>query len=72
VPPHSTVDMDDLQVAAGKVENKIAATATAGRPHFVIKGIVRAGSVTIRRPTYIRIGSLAIRFPWKITTDNDD
>jgi hypothetical protein len=69
LPEHATVDADDLQVAAGKVDNKIATGAVPGRPHFVLKGIVRAGSVKIKRPTYLRIGSLVIRFPWKVSTD---
>ena len=70
VPQHSTVDVDDLQLAAGKLENKATRGSSAG-PRFVLKGIVRAGSVTIKRPTYIRIGSLVIRFPWKVSTDTD-
>jgi uncharacterized protein DUF1707 len=70
LPQHSSVDVDDLQVAAGKLDNK-AASGSSGGPHFVLRGIVRAGSLTIKRPTYIRIGSLVIRFPWKVTTDSD-
>ena len=34
-----------------------------GRPHFVLSGSVRAGSLKIRRPTYVRLGALVIRFP---------
>jgi hypothetical protein len=71
LPQHSTVDTDDLQVAAGKLENKVSAGTSPGRPHFVLKGIVRAGTVTIKRATYVRIGSLVIRFPWKVSTDSD-
>jgi hypothetical protein len=69
LPEGSTVDADDLQVHAGKIENKVH-TSGPGNPHFVLKGIVRAGSVSIRRPTYIRIGALVIRFPWKVSIDN--
>jgi hypothetical protein len=55
-------------VAAGKLDNK--ARSGTGQPRFVLRGIVRAGSVTIKRPTYLRIGNLLIRFPWKVTTDS--
>lgn len=70
LPQHATVDVDALELAAGKLENKVPGNAT-GQPHFVLRGMVRAGSVTVKRPTYIRIGSLLIRFPWKVTTESD-
>jgi Domain of unknown function (DUF1707) len=38
-----------------------------GTPRFVISGAVRAGSVEIRRPKYVRIGAMVLRFPWKVT-----
>ncbi|GAB3913400.1 DUF1707 domain-containing protein [Kibdelosporangium lantanae] len=67
LPQNASVDVNDLQVAAGKLDNK--ARAGTGQPRFVLRGIVRAGSVTIKRPTYLRLGNLLIRFPWKVTTD---
>lgn len=70
LPQQAAVDVDDLQLAAGKLENKIPA-GTTGQPRFILRGIVRAGSVTVKRPTYIRIGALLIRFPWKVTTETD-
>lgn len=69
LPEDASVDVDELQLAAGKLENKVH--RSSGNPHFVVTGMVRAGSVTIRRATYVRIGSLVIRFPWKISTDSD-
>lgn len=68
LPQNASVDINDLQVAAGKLDNK--ARSGSGQPRFVLRGIVRAGSVTIKRPTYLRIGNLLIRFPWKVTTDS--
>jgi hypothetical protein len=69
LPEDASVDIDELQLAAGKLENKVH--RGSGNPHFVVTGMVRAGTVTIRRATYLRIGSLVIRFPWKISTDSD-
>ncbi|MET0131999.1 MAG: DUF1707 domain-containing protein [Kibdelosporangium sp.] len=69
LPEHATIDIDDLHVAAGKLVNKVGGGLPPGRPHFVVRGFVRAGSVTIRRATYLRIGGLKIRFPFKISTD---
>jgi len=71
VPERSTVDVDGLELTAGTLRNKVDSTRARGRPHFVIDGLVRAGSVIIKRPTYIQIGSLVIRFPWKISTGHD-
>jgi hypothetical protein len=65
LPEHATVDADELELAAGSLANKIAVSQIPGRPHFVIKGIVRAGSVKIKRRTYLRLGSLVLRFPRK-------
>lgn len=70
IPQHATVDTDEVEVAAGKLDTKLTPATQPGRPHFVLRGAVRAGTVTIKRPTYIRIGSLVIRFPWKISSDN--
>ncbi|MEV4311533.1 DUF1707 domain-containing protein [Actinocrispum sp. NPDC049592] len=69
LPQHATVDTDDVQLAAGSLHNKISRPQEPGGPHFRIRGIVRAGSVKIKRPTYLRLGSLVIRFPWKVSTD---
>ncbi|MGQ0839523.1 DUF1707 SHOCT-like domain-containing protein [Actinokineospora sp.] len=70
MPESASVDADDVQVTAGSVTNKVRGGARLGGTHFVIVGTVTAGSLTIRRPTYVRIGSLTIRRPWKVSWDN--
>lgn len=70
LPDGSSVSTDDVEVNMGSVKDKIG-SSRIGRPHFVIGGTVRAGSLKIRRPTYIRLGALVIRFPWKISWDRD-
>jgi uncharacterized protein DUF1707 len=70
LPDGSSVSTDDVEVNMGSVKDKVG-SARIGRPHFVVDGSVRAGSLKIRRPTYIRLGALVIRFPWKISWDRD-
>jgi hypothetical protein len=69
LPDGASVDTDDLEISLGSVKNK--AGHQQGRPHFVVTGRIRTGSLKVRRPTYIRIGALVIRFPWKISWDRD-
>jgi hypothetical protein len=70
LPDGASVDTDQVEVNMGSVKNKIGGDGS-GRPHFVLSGSMRAGSLKIRRPTYIRIGALVIRFPWKISWDRE-
>ena len=70
LPDGASVSTDDIEVNMGSVKDKIGADRI-GRPHFVVGGSIRAGSLKIRRPTYIRLGALVIRFPWKISWDRD-
>jgi hypothetical protein len=70
LPDGASVDADQVEVNMGSVKNKIGGDRS-GRPHFVLSGSMRAGSLKIRRPTYIRIGALVIRFPWKISWDRE-
>lgn len=56
-----------VAVTMGKVEDKHP--NENGAPRFVISGAVRAGSVEIRRPKYVRIGAMVLRFPWKLSWD---
>jgi hypothetical protein len=71
LPNNATVDTDDVEVHAGSLKDRVGAGERAGRPHFMVSGSIRAGSLKIRRPTYVRIGALVIRFPWKISWDRD-
>jgi hypothetical protein len=70
LPEGASVSTDELEVNIGSVKDKFGHTH-GGRPHFVVSGAVRAGALHIRRPTYIRLGALVIRFPWKISWDRD-
>ncbi|HEU5473098.1 MAG TPA: DUF1707 domain-containing protein [Actinophytocola sp.] len=70
LPDGATVATDDVEVTAGSLRDKVGGDLV-GHPHFVVAGLVRAGSLTIRRPTYVRIGALVIRFPWKVGWDRD-
>ena len=71
LPDGATVDTDEVEVNMGSVKNKVGGGDRVGRPHFVLSGTIRAGSLKIRRPTYIRIGALVIRFPWQISWDRE-
>lgn len=71
LPDGATVDTDDVEVTAGSVKDRVGVADRLGRPHFVVSGRIRAGSLEIRRPTYVRIGGLVIRFPWQVSWDRD-
>jgi hypothetical protein len=70
LPDDATVDLNDVEVSAGSVKDRTGSVDRV-RTHFVVSGTIRAGSLTVRRPTYLRIGALVIRFPWKISWDRD-
>lgn len=69
LPERASVDTSDVKVMAGSVKDKNK--GGSGRPRFVLSGFVTAGSLTIRRASYVRIGSVLIRSPWKISWAND-
>ena len=71
LPGDATIDTDDVEVHAGSLKNRVGTGERTGRPHFTVSGAIRAGSLRIKRPTYVRIGALVIRFPWKISWDRD-
>jgi len=70
LPERASVDTNDVKVMAGSVKDKNKGGGS-GRPRFVLSGFVTAGSLTIRRASYVRIGSVLIRSPWKISWAND-
>jgi hypothetical protein len=70
LPDGASVLTDEVDVNMGSIKDKVGGERI-GRPHFVIGGSIRAGSLKIRRPTYVRLGALVIRFPWKISWDRD-
>lgn len=69
LPEHASVDANGVQVVAGSVKDKVG--GSSGRPRFVIEGRVTAGSLKIRRASYVRIGGLVIRSPWKLSWQPD-
>jgi hypothetical protein len=69
LPERASVDVNGVQVIAGSVKDKVG--SRSGRPRFVITGRVTAGSLKIRRASYVRIGSLVIRSPWKMSWASD-
>jgi hypothetical protein len=71
LPENATITTDDVELTASSVKDKVGAGDRIGRPHFVVSGSMKAGSLKVRRPTYIRIGALVIRFPWKVAWDRD-
>jgi len=71
LPEHATVDTNGVQVVAGSVKDRVGTGRTDGRPRFVVAGRVTAGSLKIRRASYVRIGSLVIRSPWKMSWASD-
>lgn len=69
LPEHASVDTNGVQVVAGSVKDKVG--GSSGRPRFVIEGRITAGSLRIRRASYVRIGGLVIRSPWKLSWQPD-
>lgn len=48
LPEGATVDADGVELAASTLKDKVG-TGANGRPHFVVRGQVRAGNVEIKR-----------------------
>lgn len=67
LPERAAANTNDVRVTAGSIKDKVGTGTTAARPRFVITGSITAGSLKIRRASYVRIGSLVIRSPWKIS-----
>jgi Domain of unknown function (DUF1707) len=75
LPEHASANTDEVRMTAGTVKNKVGeggAKGAGGRPRFVLSGSVTAGSLEVRRASYVRIGNLLIRSPWKLMWDNQD
>jgi hypothetical protein len=69
LPDRASVVTDAVRMTAGSIKDKVG--GGPGRPRFVLSGSVTAGSLVIRRPSYVRIGSLLFRSPWKFTRAAD-
>jgi len=50
VPAEATVDLDGLELVAASVNNKVRTGPPIGQLHLVVRGRVRWGSVTAKRP----------------------
>ncbi len=61
LPEGATVNTEEIEMAAGSVTDKVG--IGNGRPHFVMTGAVRAGSVQIKRVRMVRVGSYLVRMP---------
>lgn len=64
VPEDARVDMAGLENSMGKVEQK---GTGSGRPLFTLSGVVRAGSLRVRRPSYRVVGPVVVRWPFKVS-----
>jgi hypothetical protein len=69
LPERASVVTDAVKMTAGSIKDKVG--SGGGRPRFVLSGSVTAGSLVIRRPSYVRIGNFLIRSPWKINRAAD-
>ncbi|MGH3761932.1 DUF1707 SHOCT-like domain-containing protein [Actinophytocola sp.] len=69
LPERASVVTDQVRVTAGSIKDKVG--AGGGTPRFVVTGTLTAGSLHVRRASYVRIGSLLIRSPWKISRASD-
>jgi len=69
LPERSSAVTDQVRVTAGSIKDKVGAGTS--RPRFVVTGTITAGSLQLRRASYVRIGSLMFRSPWKISRASD-
>jgi hypothetical protein len=69
LPADASVDANGVQVIAGSMKDRVG--GTRGRPKFVFTGRITAGSLKIRRASYVRIGNLVFRSPWKMGVASD-
>lgn len=68
-PGNASVVADDIEVTAGAVKDKTRGGPRSAEPCFVVRGSVTAGSLALRRPSYVRLGPVTIRRPWKVRWD---
>ncbi|OLF06270.1 hypothetical protein BLA60_31950 [Actinophytocola xinjiangensis] len=71
LPERASVDTGELRINAGVVKDKVG-KPSGGRPHFVLSGTMTAGSLNLRQASYVRIGRLLVRSPWKVSWDNTE
>jgi hypothetical protein len=69
LPEGASVVTDDVRMTAGSIKDKVG--GGTGRPRFVLSGSVTAGSLVIRKPSYLRIGNLLIHSSLRITRAAD-
>ncbi|WP_460394265.1 DUF1707 SHOCT-like domain-containing protein [Actinophytocola sediminis] len=71
LPERASVDASEVRVNAGTVNDKVS-KSSGGRPHFVLSGTMTAGSLNLRQASYVRIGRLVVRSPWKLSWDTTE
>jgi hypothetical protein len=71
LPTGASVRYDDVEVIAATIRDNSGTGEQTGRPHFEITGTIRTGSLKIQRPTYVHIGALVLRRPWKVSWQRD-
>lgn len=73
LPERASVVTDQVRVTAGSIKDRMGGDNRpgSGRPRFVVTGTLTAGSLYLRRASYVRIGSLLFRSPWKISRAAD-
>ncbi|MFC4854925.1 DUF1707 SHOCT-like domain-containing protein [Actinophytocola glycyrrhizae] len=69
LPDRASVVTDQVRMTAGSIKDKVG--SGGGSPRFVLSGSVTAGSLVIRRASYVRIGNLLIHSSWRITRAAD-
>lgn len=50
VPPEATADLNGVRATAGSATLKVRSSPPSGQLHLIVRGNVRAGSVTVRHP----------------------
>ncbi|MGB3437145.1 MAG: DUF1707 domain-containing protein [Actinophytocola sp.] len=69
LPDRASVVTDQVRMTAGSIKDKVG--SGGGRPRFVLSGSVTAGSLVIRRASYVRIGNLLFHSSLRITRAAD-
>ena len=52
VGPGVTADLDRVTVGSGSARSRVPAAPIAGRPHMILAGTVKSGSLAVRRPFF--------------------
>jgi hypothetical protein len=68
VPAGASVDVDDVHTSIGDVNDKVSRhRPQPGGTHFVVRGLVRLGDITVMHPRKWRLGPLTLHSPFRLT-----